>query len=54
MYNLILILSMLVVVLSPLFIDLLLSVQEMRSDRTHVERDTKKGPPYAWASPRLR
>ena len=54
MYNLILILSMLVVVLSPLLIDLLLSVQEVRWERSGADTDNKKGPQYAWASPRLR
>ena len=54
MYNLILILSMLVVVLSPLLIDLLLSVQEVRWERSGADTNKEKGPQYAWASPRVR
>ena len=53
MYSLILIVSMLLVVLSPVFIDFFLSVQEMRSDRSDMETDKKKDPRYTWASSRL-
>ncbi len=53
MYNVFLITSMLIVVLSPLLLDLFLSLQEMGSSR-HVRRGTKKSPDFAWASPRNR
>ena len=54
MYNLLLIISMIVVVLSPVFIDLLLSLQEVRSERHEPSMDKKQGPQYAWASSRSR
>lgn len=50
MYNLLLIISMVVVVLSPVFIDLLLSLQEMRSERREPRMAKRKDPQYAWAS----
>lgn len=51
MYNFFLIISMLVVVLSPFLLDLLMSVQELRFES---KADKKKGPNYAWASPHIR
>ena len=53
MFNLLLIVSMLVVVLSPLLIDLLLSVQEVRSERRTAPGAKKEGPRFAWALPRI-
>ena len=49
MYSVLLIVSMVVVVLSPLLIDLLLTLQEAQAKPS----ETKEGPHYAWASPRV-
>ncbi len=54
MYNVFLIISMLVVVLSPFLLDLLMSVQELRYDRPEPMADKKKSPSYAWAAPHIR
>ena len=54
MYNVFLIISMLLVVLSPFLLDLLLSVQELRYEHSNSKADKKKGPSYAWASTHIR
>ncbi len=54
MYNLLLIVSMLAVVLSPLLLDLFLSIQEQSSTPRPARDAKKKGPAYAWASSRIR
>lgn len=54
MYTATLILSMLAVVLSPLLLDLFLSVREMQYDRHRWTPTEKKSPRVLWASFRLR
>ena len=54
MYNLILVFSMLAVVLSPLLLDLYLTLREKKTERRPIRSQKKRGPSLAWASPRLR
>lgn len=53
MYNLLLVVSMLIVVLSPFLLDFFLSVQELRYSGPAKKIDKKKGPDYVWASPQI-
>ena len=55
MYSLFLVLCVAVVILSPLALELFLSVCEDRAQQRRAIRSVKaKGPSIAWASPRLR
>ncbi len=54
MYNLLLIVSMLVVVLSPVLLDFFLSLQELGSAPQKPKLAKDKGPQIAWASSRIR
>ena len=54
MYTLLLVVSMLAVVGSPVLIDLFLSFREARRDPSVIRSKRRKGPHVAWASPRVR
>ena len=55
MYSLFLVLCVALVILSPLALELFLTVMEERADRRRaLRRMQAKGPSIAWASPRLR
>ncbi len=54
MYNLFLALAVLLVISSPLFLDLYLSAREARFERRRASAQVQaKGPSIAWASSRL-
>ena len=54
MYTLLLVLSMLAVVLSPVLIDFYLSFREAQHSQRVIRFQHKKSPRVTWASPRVR